>query len=236
MPFQSENRVLAGLPPSDYALLAPALHAVALPSGACPLPHGYVYFPHEGMMSLLATTPDGQTIEMASAGRQGLIAPIAQSDALLVVALGTVRVTQISTARLQAVATESEALNRALGACREALLLQLQQNLLCGGLHPLERRLSRWLLDTADRLESATIPVTQEIVAQRLAVRRTSVTLLASKLQEIGAIRWGRSRVEILNHARLEPEACSCRRPLRECLGAQHPRDLSEPAQRHLGA
>jgi CRP-like cAMP-binding protein len=146
-----------------------------------------------------------------------------QSGAILVVALGTVHVSQISTARLQAVAAESDAVDRALGAGREALVLQLQQNLLCCGLHPLERRLSRWLLETADRLESTTIPVTQEMVAGRLGVRRTSVTLLAGKLQEAGAIHWGRSRVEILDHDRLEPEACSCRRPLRESLSAQPP-------------
>ncbi len=236
MLFQSANRVLAGLPPSDYAMLAPSLHAVAVSSAARPLPPGYLYFPLDGVLSLLATTPDGQTIEIASAGRQGLIGPIAQPDALLVVALGTVRASQIATARLEAVAAESDAVDRARGAGREALIRQLRQNLLCGGLHPLERRLSRWLLETADRLESATIPVTQEMVAHRLGVRRTSVTLLAGKLQEIGAIRWGRSRVEILDHARLEPEACSCRRPLGESLDARRPRDLSRPAQRNLGA
>ena len=229
MPFQSSNRVLAGLPPSDYALLAPSLHAVTLSSGARPLPLGYVYFPHEGVMSLLATTPDGQAIEMASAGRQGLIGPVTQSDAILIVALGTMRVSRISTARLQAVAAESDAIDRALGACREELVLQLQHNLLCGGLHPLERRLARWLLATADRLESATIPVTQEMVAQCLGVRRTSVTLLAGRLQETGAIRWGRSWVEILDHVRLEREACGCRRPLRESLSAQ---TAAEPAPR----
>ncbi len=241
MPFQSQNRVLAGLPPSDYALLAPSLHAVALPLGAHPQQHAllrdHVYFPHEGVMSLLAITPDGQTVEMASAGRQGAVGPLTQSDATdaLVVALGALRASHISTARLQAVAARSVAVDRALGACREALLLQVRQNLLCGSLHPLERRVSRWLLETADQLESVTIPVTQEIVAQRLGVRRTSVTLVASRLQEIGAIHWGRSRVEILDHARLEPEACSCRRPLGESLSAQRPRDLSEPAQPNLG-
>ncbi len=236
MPFQPpQNRVLAGLPPCDYALLAPSLHTVAVPSGARPLPLGYVYFPHDGVMSLLATTPDGQTIEMASAGRRGLIAPITQSDAILVVALGMARVSQISTARLQAVAAASATIETALSTCRDALALQVQQNLLCGGLHSLEQRLARWLLETAGRLESTTLPVTQEMVAQRLGVRRTSVTLLAGKLQDIGAIRWGRSRVEILDHARLEPEACSCHRPLRETPNAQPPRELSGPAQQNLG-
>ena len=235
MPFQSYNRVLAGLPPDDFALLAPSLHAAALPSGARSLPLGNDYFPHDGVMSLLATSPDGQTIEMASAGCQGLIAAITGSDAMLVVALGTVRASQIPAARLQAVAAESEAVDRAVRAGRETLVLQLQQNLVCGGLHPLERRLARWLLETADRLETATIPVTQEMVAQRLGVRRTTVTSLAGRLQEIGAIYWGRSRVEILDHARLEPDTCSCRRPVRESLSIQRPRDLGERVQPNAG-
>ncbi len=231
---QSPNRMLAGLPPSDYAVLAPALHAVTFSAGARSLPVGQTYFPHDGVMSLLASTPDGQTIEMASAGRDGLIGPLAPSDAVLLAALGTVRVSQISTARLQAAAAQSEALAGALAACHEALIVQVQQNLVCCGLHPLERRLSRWLLDTADRLGSATIPVTQEIVAQRLGVRRTSVTLLAGKLQATGAILWGRSRVEIVDRARLEPEACSCRRPLHQSPSVQRPREPSEPAHRNL--
>jgi CRP-like cAMP-binding protein len=238
MSFQIQNRVLAGLPPSDYALLAPSLRRVTLPPGVHRHQHGlpldHVYFPHDGVMLLLAITPEGRTIEMASAGRQGAVGPITRSDASngLVVAIGTQHASQISTARLQAVAAESEAVNRALSACREALLLQVQQNLLCSGLHSLEQRISRWLLETAHQLESLTIPVTQAIVAQCLGVRRTSVTLVARKLQEIGAVRWGRSRVEILDHARLEPEACSRRRS--ESLSA-HLRDLSERAQQNLG-
>jgi hypothetical protein len=59
-------------------------------------------------------------------------------------------------------------------------------------------------------------------------VRRTTVTLLASKLQETGAIRWGRSRVEILDRARLESMACSCYAALRECVSPPLPAD---PAQ-----
>ena len=120
-------------------------------------------------------------------------------------------------------------LSRVLETCREALLHQVRQNLVCGGLHPVERRLPRWLIETADRLESDVIPATQETVAQRLGVRRTTVTLLASKLQEIGAIHWGRSRVEILDRAALEAETCSCQRALRERVGAQRPLDLGTP-------
>src|SRR5262249_35006601 len=125
--------------------------------------------------------------------------------------------TRIPTAHLQVARRESEALDRALGACRAALLLQLRQNIVCGGLHPVERRLSRWLLETADRLETHEMPIlaTQDQVAQRLGVRRTTVTLLAGKLQEIGAIHWGRCCVEILDRATLQTRACSCYAGLR---------------------
>src|SRR5262249_14444914 len=115
---------------------------------------------------------------------------------------------------------------RLLAACREALVLQLQQSAVCGGLHPVEHRLPRWLLEAADRMGSFVIPATQEDVAQRLGVRRTTVTLLASKLPGIDATRWGRSRIEIRNRSRLEAAACSCYAVLRNrvnSLFAMHP-------------
>jgi CRP-like cAMP-binding protein len=235
MVFRSENRILAALPPSDLALLTPSLHSVAMPSGAAPHQHelspDYVYFPHEGLVSLLAITPDGETIEMASAGRDGAVGPFVPSDVhdSLLVALGALRASQIATARLQLLARESDTLSRALDACRKALLLQVRHNLVCGGLHPVEQRLPRWLLEAAHRLGSDIIPATQENVAQRLGVRRTTVTLIASKLQETGAIRWGRSRVEILDRTRLEGEACTCHAALRERMNTLFPSATTVP-------
>jgi len=235
MPNRTDNRVLADLPPSDFALIAPSLHAVAItPTAHHPeLAPDCVYFPHEGLLSLLALTPDGETIEIASAGRDGCLGPLLASDVhdALFVPLGALRASQISVARLQPILQESPTLSRTLERCREMLLHQVRQNLVCGGLHPVERRLPRWLIEASDRLEADVIPATQEIVAQRLGVRRTTVTLLASKLQEIGAIHWGRSRVEILDRVLLESEACTCHRALRERTGAQP--ELAMPASRH---
>lgn len=240
-----ENRVLASLPQPDFALLARHMHVVTLQPGSVlqhqdhPLDH--VYFPHEGLVSLLAMTPDGETIEAASVGRAGAICPVLKSDLrdsfLTAVAQGAMRASRIASAQLQTFQRESETLDRALRACREQLLLHLRQNIVCGGLHPVEQRLARWLLEVADRLESDVIPIlaTQEHVAQRLGVRRTTVTLLASKLQDVGAIRWGRSRVEILDRQRLESMACSCYGALRERLRALLPTDPAVPAKGILG-
>ncbi|HEY1541911.1 MAG TPA: Crp/Fnr family transcriptional regulator [Xanthobacteraceae bacterium] len=213
-----DNRVLADLPPSELALLAPHVQIVSLPVGTV-LRHqdaalDHVYFPHQGVISLLATTAHGETIEVASAGRGGAICPILASEPrdglLTTIAHGPLRASRVPAARLHAILPQIPMMGRAMDACREALLLQLRQNLICCGLHAVEHRLARWLLETADRLESEMIPATQEQVAQRLGVRRTTVTLLASKLQENGAIRWGRSRTQVLDRTRLEAMACGC--------------------------
>ncbi len=115
-----------------------------------------------------------------------------------------------------------------LEASREKLLLQIRQTLACGALHAVERRLARWLLETADHVEADLIPVpvTQDQVAQRLGVRRTGVTLVAGRLRRAGAIRWERSRVEIRDRARLEATARSCYAALRDrtnALSASNP-------------
>jgi CRP-like cAMP-binding protein len=219
-----ENRVLAGLPQDDLARLARHIDVVSLPASAALQDQNvgidHLYFPHYGVISLLAMTDNGETIELASAGRGGAMCRIhasAPGDGLLLaIAPGPLRASRIHASRVSAALAESAALARALTACREALLLQLRQNLVCCGLHPVEHRLARWLLETAERSESELIPATQEQVAQRLGVRRTTVTLLASKLQDVGAIRWGRAKVQVLDRARLETMACGCHTALRE--------------------
>lgn len=52
--------------------------------------------------------------------------------------------------------------------------------------------------------------LTQDFVAQMLGVSRTTVTLLAGKLQHKGIIRYSRGHIEILDRARLEAASCEC--------------------------
>jgi CRP-like cAMP-binding protein len=215
-----DNVVLAGLPQSDLALLAPHLRVVTVAPGSAQsteLAPGCVYFPHHGMVSLLATTPEGASIEIASAGREGAAWTFIDADLHegLLVTLAPLTASWIAVDGLRRILSASAALRRAIAACRGVLLVQLRQNLVCTGLHVADRRLARWLLEAADRHRCDVIPATQESVALRLGIRRTTVTLLASKLQEAGAIRWTRSRVEIRDRARLESAACSCYAALR---------------------
>src|SRR5207253_9198961 len=72
------NRFLATLPPHDFALLAPHLRTLALERGVMLHDVGeeieHVYFPHTGMVSLVAVMRSGATVETATIGRAGIIA------------------------------------------------------------------------------------------------------------------------------------------------------------------
>ena len=67
------NRLLAALPPADFALLVPELETVALHQDAVLSREGdqieHVFFPHSGAISLMIDMADGQTVATAAVGR-----------------------------------------------------------------------------------------------------------------------------------------------------------------------
>ena len=105
---------------------------------------------------------------------------------------------------------ESETLRIALVRNDQAASAQTQQVAACNALHELEERLSRWLLQTRDLLRSDTLPLTQEFLSQMLGVQRSSVTLVARKLQEAGLINYRRGRIHVLDVEGLQDSCCEC--------------------------
>ena len=81
--------------------------------------------------------------------------------------------------------------------------------------HSAEARLCRWILQVRDRIDGNVIELTQDFLAQMLAVRRPTVTLIAQKLQNAGLIRYRRGRIVITDHEGLEERACECVREIR---------------------
>ena len=92
----------------------------------------------------------------------------------------------------------------------EVLWVEAQQIAACNAVHSAEARFARWLLQTQDRINSDSLPVTQEFLSQMLGVRRTTVTLVARALQQAGLISYKRGRIVILDRAGLEEAACEC--------------------------
>jgi CRP-like cAMP-binding protein len=73
-----------------------------------------------------------------------------------------------------------------------------------------DQQLCRWLLLSLDRLPSAELAMTQELIANMLGVRREGVTEAAGKLQKLGVITYRRGKITVLDRARLERLSCEC--------------------------
>jgi CRP-like cAMP-binding protein len=217
------NLLLAALPPKDFSLLAPQLRDSPLEQGAVLQEQGecidQVYFPHEGIISLLAVMQQGDAIETATIGYEGAIGLLCgfgprRSHSRAVVQVAGV-CARIPAERFRRAAEESRDIRDMIARHGEMLLIQVQQGTACNALHAVEARLCRWLLQVHDRLDSNTIKLTHEFLSQMLGVRRTTVTVIASTLQEAGLIRYHRGRIEIVDRAGLEARACECYEAIR---------------------
>ena len=79
---------------------------------------------------------------------------------------------------------------------------------------------------THDRAGTDEFMLTQQYVAQMLAVRRATVTVAAGMLQKAGLIRYSRGNLTVLDRGRLEESSCECyeivRRELQRLLQPSH--------------
>jgi CRP-like cAMP-binding protein len=217
------NRLLGALGDAEFGLLGPHLRNVGLQQGMVLQEQGApveeVFFPLDGVVSLVSVMAGGEVIETATVGRDGAIGMFRGLGPWKATARAIVRVpgaaAVVPVAQFQAAVRESDSLRNLILRYKEALLGQVQQTAACNALHQLEARLARWLLQTADRVDGPSLPLTQEFMSQMLGVRRTTVTLVAGNLQQAGLISYHRGRVVILNRAGLEEAACECYETLR---------------------
>ena len=89
-------------------------------------------------------------------------------------------------------------------------MVQNTQVALCAARHNVEQRLCRWLLLTSARLEDAVIPVTHEMLAKNLGVRRAGISVALLRLQNAGAVGTARGACVIRDRSLLERRSCEC--------------------------
>ncbi|MCP3459775.1 Crp/Fnr family transcriptional regulator [Bradyrhizobium sp. CCGUVB23] len=91
-----------------------------------------------------------------------------------------------------------------------SVLVQTAQSGACNTVHPLQQRLGRWLLLARDALQSDDIPLTHQVLAQLLGVRRAGVTESLILLRKEGLIEMMRGRLVIRDAFRLAQSSCPC--------------------------
>jgi len=231
---RGESRVLALLPSAERQRILERCDRISLEAKQVLFRSNgairHVYFPLSGMASMVLNTPSGMTVEVGTIGNEGMVGMPVYFGAN---SSPTEGVWQVSGESLRMTAKDFRLEVKRAGDLRsvlqrfsQALMNQISQSVLCSHLHPMEQRLSRWLLMTHDRAGTDEFMLTQQYVAQMLAVRRATVTVAAGMLQKAGLIRYSRGNLTVLDRGRLEESSCECyeivRRELQRLLQPSH--------------
>jgi CRP-like cAMP-binding protein len=212
------NEILLGLPPKERETLFSKLEFVRLKTRLVLHESGdtlkSAYFPSSGLVSILSVFPDGKSVEVGLVGKEGFIGlPLvagfrtAPTRAIAQIEGSAFRVEGET---LMAVLPQCPKLERRLQQFVQVMAMQTTQIAACNRLHEVNERLARWLLMSADRIGSNSVPLTQELIAQMLGTRRSSVTVAAGTLQKAGLITYTRGDVRIIDRQKLEEAACEC--------------------------
>jgi CRP-like cAMP-binding protein len=212
------NRLLSLLSDDDYERLRPHLSHVVLNYKKslyeASSPIGHVYFPLNGVASLVIASGDGSSAEVGTIGNEGLVGlPVCLGaheapSAVYVQVPGTALKLDARSFRTEI--ERSPTLNRIMLRYAHAFFNQVAQSAACIHLHRVEQRCCRWLLMTHDRMPGDEFLLTHECLGMMLGVRRTTVTDVMGSLQKAGLVRYRRGHVTILDYDTLRQRACEC--------------------------
>src|SRR3954470_4655575 len=172
-----DNRLLENLRAETFARLRPKLEEVSLKQGQqlyrADERQDWIYFPAKGtLISLLAVSDDGTSVEVAITGREGMLgiagilgADRSNHESLVQNAGGAWRV---KATHVRDAMQRDPALRDALNRYIHVIFLQVAQTALCNRLHSVEERLARWMLATQDRVEAPDFYMTHELLAKML--------------------------------------------------------------------
>jgi len=176
----------------------------------------YAYFPVDGLFSLVSTTENGSTAEIAMVGKEGMVGhPVILKHGMTPYEVSVLIATEALRIRAEALEEEFHkggALQESVLRYLNLLIAQVSQLSVCNRFHVLEKALSRWLLIAQDLANSQSFDLTHESISQALGVPRTGVTMAAGALQRAGLIRYSRGKIVILDRTRLEANSCECYR------------------------
>ena len=233
------NRLLAVLPPAEFAVVALMLTQVTLEIGQ-PLHRAGeiiddVYFPETGFISALAVLSDGYHLEIGLIGAEGVagVSVILGSNTSYSEAMCQTGGTawKMTPTHLRKAAIELPRFRDLLLRYVEVFHIQVAQTAACNAHHELGQRLARWLLGAHDRSGVVELSLTQDLIATMLGVRRSTVSVAAGQLQKAGFIRYQHGLITIIDRTGLENAACECYESVageyRRLFG-EHPKDLPQ--------
>ena len=217
------NWLLDALPAADFERLKPHLIKMPLSQGRILFEEGEpvssVYFPTQGMVSLVLPAHDGHEVEVAVVGPEGAVGiagMLGYGKALSRAVVQIAGKAYCMPADVLHAEARSGTIQSMLNCYLQFLIHQSFHTTLCNRLHKTDERLARWLLTARDRAQSAKLPLTHELISAMLGTRRASITEACSALAAAGLIKNTRGSITILDEKRLETRACECYAVIRD--------------------
>jgi CRP-like cAMP-binding protein len=174
----------------------------------------FVYFPTSGVASIVAIDENGESVDTAMIGREGMTG--------LPVFLGTRQspVRTIVQVPLLAVRMRADALRdalerggtlvRLLQRHTQVMMVTMAQLILCNRMHRLDQRAARWLLQVDERVDEKPFRVTQEFLAQMIGVQRPGLSTVMRQFKDAGLVHYSRGQIGIADHEGLAERSCGC--------------------------
>jgi CRP-like cAMP-binding protein len=179
-----------------------------------------IYFVESAVVSLVYNVDDGRTIEVATVGREGMVGLPVFWGSGEIVGQAFVQIPgegiRLSARRFAELAAPGTPLHAVLQKYAQLLFTQVVLSAVCNRAHDVAQRCARWILMTHDGVQRDEFPLTQELLAQMLGVRRAGVSLAAGTLARAGHIRYSRGRLVVRNRRGLESAACGCYAAVRD--------------------
>ncbi len=222
LPF--DNLLLSGLGATEWQRCQPHLERVELTrnqslheAGETP---SHAYFPTSALISMMHLTETGACVESAVVGNDGMLGVgvllgggFTSSGAVVQLAGDAYR---MPAATLREEFSRGGPLMGILLRYTQSLLTQASQRAVCMRHHSVSQQVAFTLLQHLDRIAGDDLVMTQEVIAQRLGVRREGVTHCAHHFQKLGLIRYARGHITVLDRPGLEAHACECYGLLRD--------------------
>lgn len=215
----SGNRLLpaiAAVHPQAYRRIEARLEPVAaapntLLNAAGEMPPS-VYFVDTGVVSVIAQTRSGDSLELGTVGTEGMTNAMALQGGERP-PYGFVTQLPLTARRL----SMSDARELLIESCRDILSVysqfvtcQVAQSALCARFHTASQRLSRWILLTHLKSNSVEVPLTHESLSRMVGAPRSQVTEAIGILRDAGGLASTRGRVTVISAERMREHACEC--------------------------
>lgn len=214
-----QNGLLAVLIEEDRVRLAAQMTVIDMPANGILHRAGDsvvdTWFPLGSTLAAFCLeTEGGDAIDVALVGREGAIGGIVSDGHLPAYSTAVVRspghFIRIKTSTLEQMKLHSIALRHWFSRYSDCLLAQVFQTAACNAKHTIKQRAAKLLLAALARTGEPELAITQDQLADMLAVGRTFVSRVIGEMRQADIVQSRRGRLIIRDEARLRDLSCRC--------------------------